>query len=261
VVEAVSTGVATPLLEARAVTKSYGRVSALSGANFTAHAGEVVALMGDNGAGKSTLVKCMSGVIQPDSGDIFVDGGIADLRDPHRARLLGLETVFQDLALAADLDAAANLFMGRERLKRGVLGRLGFLDRKGMADEAARSFASLGVGIQDSTVPVVSLSGGQRQSVAVARAVVWASKIVVMDEPTAALGMVQTNRVQELIEAVRTAGRTVILVSHDLPFVLRVADRIEILRLGRRVAQMRTSETDAAAVLGAMTGAHAQEGV
>ena len=250
-----------PLLEAKDVTKTYGRVTALSGANFTANAGEVVALMGDNGAGKSTLVKCMSGVIQPDSGDILVEGGKADLRDPQRARLLGLETVFQDLALAADLDAAANLFMGRERLKGGLLGRMGFLDRKGMADEAARSFASLGVGIQDPAVSVVSLSGGQRQSVAVARAVVWASKVVVMDEPTAALGMVQTNRVQELIEAVRKAGRTVILVSHDLPFVLRVADRIEVLRLGRRVAQLRTGETDAAEVLGAMTGAHAQEGV
>jgi simple sugar transport system ATP-binding protein len=250
-----------PLLEATSITKTFGRVTALSGANFTARAGEVVALMGDNGAGKSTLVKCMSGVLQPDAGDIFVEGDKADLRDPNRARMLGLETVFQDLALAADLDAAANLFMGRERLKGGILGRLGFLDRKSMVDEAARSFRSLGVGIQDSTVPVASLSGGQRQSVAVARAVVWASRIVVMDEPTAALGMVQTNRVQELIEAVRNAGRTVILVSHDLPFVMRVADRIEILRLGRRVARMRTSETDAAAVLGAMTGAHRQEGV
>jgi len=253
--------VSAALLEAKDVTKTYGRVTALHGANFTANVGEVVALMGDNGAGKSTLVKCISGVVQADSGVILVDGEPADLRDPQRARALGLETVFQDLALAADLDAAANLFMGRERLKGGVLGRLGFLDRKGMADEAARSFGSLGVGIQDATVPVVSLSGGQRQSVAVARAVVWASKVVVMDEPTAALGMVQTNRVQELIEAVRKAGRTVILVSHDLPFVMRVADRIEVLRLGRRVAQLRTSETDAAEVLGAMTGAHAQEGV
>ncbi len=249
------------LLEAKDVTKTYGRVTALEGANFTANVGEVVALMGDNGAGKSTLVKCISGVVQPDSGHILVDGEPADLRDPQHARALGLETVFQDLALAADLDAAANLFMGRERLKGGVLGRMGFLDLKGMADEAAESFASLGVGIQDSAVPVLSLSGGQRQSVAVARAVVWASKVVVMDEPTAALGMVQTNRVQELIEAVRQAGRTVILVSHDLPFVLRVADRIEVLRLGRRVARLRAAETDASEVLGAMTGVHAQDEV
>jgi simple sugar transport system ATP-binding protein len=252
---------ATPLLEARQLTKTYGRVTALNGANFTANASEVVALMGDNGAGKSTLVKCMAGVVQPDSGAVLIDGEPADLRDPRRARVLGLETVFQDLALAADLDAAANLFMGRERLKRGLLGRLGFLDDKTMAKEAARSFASLGVGVQDPAVPVLSLSGGQRQSVAVARAIVWASKVVVMDEPTAALGMVQTNRVQELIEAVRRAGRTVILVSHDLPFVMRVAERIEILRLGKRVARLRTADTDPAEVLSAMTGAHTQEGV
>jgi simple sugar transport system ATP-binding protein len=249
----------TEVLSARGIVKSYGRVQALRGASFTAHHGEVVALMGDNGAGKSTLVKCLSGVVAPDEGTIAFEGAPVAFARPEDAMALGSETVYQDLALAHELDAAANLYMGRELLRGGILGRLGVLDKAAMARGASEAFTSLSVGIQDAAVEVGSLSGGQRQSVAVARAVTWASKLVMMDEPTAALGMVQTERVRELIRAVRDAGRTVVLISHDLPFVLEVADRIEVLRLGQRVARFATADVTATDVLGAMTGAIVHE--
>jgi simple sugar transport system ATP-binding protein len=248
-----------PVLEARGLVKSYGRVQALRGASFTVHRGEVVALMGDNGAGTSTLVKCLAGVVRPDAGTILFDGTPVTLAGPEQARALGSETVYQDLALAQELDAAANLYMGRELLKPGLLGKLGVLDKAAMGRGAEDAFARLSVGVQDPSVEVGSLSGGQRQSVAVARAVTWASTLVIMDEPTASLGMVQTERVAQLIRSVREAGRTVLLISHDLPFVLEVADRIEVLRLGKRVARFDVSRTSATDVLGAMTGAIVHE--
>jgi simple sugar transport system ATP-binding protein len=246
---------AEPILEARDIVKDFGRVRALRGANFTVHPSEVVALVGDNGAGKSTLIKCMAGVEQPDSGEILFEGSPVVLNTPTQARRLGIETVYQDLALAADLDPAANLFLGREATRAGVLGKLGFLDKAEMHRRADDAFESLGVGLQDSKAPVANMSGGQRQGVAVSRAVTWASKVVFMDEPTAALGVVQTRHVLDLIRRVRERGLSVVLISHNLPEVFEVADRIEVLRLGERVAQYKRADVSMEDVVGAMTGA------
>jgi simple sugar transport system ATP-binding protein len=181
------------------------------------------------------------------------------IHSPLEARALGIETVYQDLALAAELDPAANLFLGREVMRRGLLGRLGFLDKAEMHRRAGEAFATLGVGLQDSTAPVATMSGGQRQGVAVSRAVTWASKVVFMDEPTAALGVVQTRHVLDLILRVRDQGLSVVLISHNMPEVFEVADRIEVLRLGERVARFNRGEARMEDVVGAMTGALRQE--
>jgi simple sugar transport system ATP-binding protein len=234
-------------------------VRALRGANFTVLPGEVVALVGDNGAGKSTLVKTLAGVHRPEEGEIRFDGKPVEIASPLEARALGIETVYQDLALAADLDPAANLFMGREVLRGGLLGKLGFLDKREMHRRAAEAFNTLGIGLQDSTAPVATMSGGQRQGVAVSRAVTWASKVVFMDEPTAALGVVQTRHVLDLIKSVRDQGLSVVLISHNMPEVFEVADRIEVLRLGERVAQLKRQDVTMEDVVGAMTGAITQE--
>jgi simple sugar transport system ATP-binding protein len=234
-------------------------VRALRGANFSVLPGEVVALVGDNGAGKSTLVKTLAGVHRPDSGEILFEGRPVQIGSPLEARALGIETVYQDLALAADLDPAANLFMGREVLRGGLLGKLGFLNNSEMHRRAADAFTSLGIGLQDSTAPVATMSGGQRQGVAVSRAVTWASKVVFMDEPTAALGVVQTRHVLDLIRSVREQGLSVVLISHNMPEVFEVADRIEVLRLGERVAQLKRQDVTMEDVVGAMTGAIKQE--
>ncbi|TDP97915.1 ATP-binding cassette domain-containing protein [Labedaea rhizosphaerae] len=248
-----------PVLEAHELVKHYGSVEALRGADFTVNAGEVVALIGDNGAGKSTLVKCLSGVEQPDSGQILFEGAPIRLESPVAARRLGIETVYQDLAVAPELDPAANLFLGREVRRSGLLGKLGMLDKAEMRRRATAEFARLGVTLQRIDVPIGSLSGGQRQSVAVARSVVWASKVVFMDEPTAALGVVQRERVLDVIRRVRDEGMAVVLISHNMPEVLAVADRVEVLRLGRRVARFTAAEATLADLVGAMTGALTQE--
>ncbi|GAA4619682.1 ATP-binding cassette domain-containing protein [Saccharopolyspora hordei] len=248
-----------PLLEARDLVKRYGGVEALRGASFTVHPGEVVALIGDNGAGKSTLVKCLSGVEQPDSGQILVSGQPVVLDSPTTARAHGIETAYQDLAVAPDLDPAANLFLGREIRRPGLLGRLGMLDKARMRAQAAEQFAKFGVSLPDLTVPIGSLSGGQRQSVAVARSVAWADKLVFMDEPTAALGVVQRERVLDVIRRVRDTGIAVVLISHNMPEVLSVADRVEVLRLGTRVARFNAAEVTLEDLVGAMTGALSQE--
>ena len=252
---AVMTAERPPVLEVREVTKSFGTIEALRGADFTVHQGEVVALVGDNGAGKSTLVKMISGVLQPDAGEIRFDGLPVSLASPIDARQLGIETVYQDLSLAPDLDCAANVFLGRERLRPGLLGRLGVLDKAGMRRATQEAFTSLGTGIQNALVPVEGLSGGQRQAVAVSRSVIWASRVVLLDEPTAALGVVQTAKVADLIRRVRAAGVAVVLISHNLPFVFDIADRIEVLRLGRRAARLDVRSASMIDVLGAMTGA------
>ena len=250
---------AEPLLEARDIVKNFGRVRALRGASFTVHAGEVVALIGDNGAGKSTLVKTLSGVHEPDGGEIRFEGRTVTIPTPVAARELGIETVYQDLALAPDLASAANLFLGREKRRDGMLGRLGFLDKEAMRARTEEAFGQLGVGIQDAGAPVATLSGGQRQGVAVARAVTWAGKVVFMDEPTAALGVVQTRNVLELIGRVRDTGLSVVLISHNMPEVMEVSDRVEVLRLGQRVATFNTAETSMEELVGAMTGARREE--
>jgi simple sugar transport system ATP-binding protein len=248
-----------PLFEAVGLVKRYGSVEALRDASFTVHAGEVVALIGDNGAGKSTLVKCMVGAERPTAGELRFDGKPVTFDSPTDARRLGIETVYQDLAVAPELDPAANLFLGREVHRRGVLGRLGMLDKATMRRRAASEFERLGITLQSVDVPIGSLSGGQRQSVAVARSVVWASRVVFMDEPTAALGVVQRERVLDVIRRVREEGMAVVLISHNMPEVLSVADRVEVLRLGQRVARFVAAEATLEDLVGAMTGALHQE--
>jgi simple sugar transport system ATP-binding protein len=246
---------AEPLLEASGIVKSFGRVRALRGASFTVYPGEVVALIGDNGAGKSTLIKTLSGVLHPDDGEIRFEGETVTLSNPVAARELGIETVYQDLALAPDLESSANLFLGRETTRGGLLGKLGFLDKGAMRRKTQEAFTQLGVGVQDPTAAVATLSGGQRQGVAVARAVTWAGKVVFMDEPTAALGVVQTRNVLDLIRRVRETGLSVVLISHNMPEVIEVSDRVEVLRLGERVARFKTADTSMEELVGAMTGA------
>jgi simple sugar transport system ATP-binding protein len=252
------TETSTPYLEASELTKHYGNVLALDGANFSAYPGEVTALIGDNGAGKSTLVKALSGAIRADSGQIRVGGTVITMNSPLDARRHGIETVYQDLALAPDLDAAANLHLGREIYRSGplnVLKPLHVMNRGEMRRRAVAAFADLGVQLKDVTAPVVTLSGGQRQSVAVARAVAYASKIIFMDEPTAALGVIQRERVLDNIRRVRDRGIAVVLISHNMPEVLAVSDRVEVLRMGRRVARFKASEASVEQLVGAMTGA------
>jgi simple sugar transport system ATP-binding protein len=244
-----------PILEARDIVKSFGRVEALRGASFTVYPREVVALVGDNGAGKSTMVKTLVGVHPPDSGQILFDGREVQIPTPQASRELGIETVYQDLSLAAELDPAANMYLGRELPRPGILGKLGFLDTKGMRRRSDQAFRDLGVAIQDASAPVANMSGGQRQGIAICRAVTWASKVVFMDEPTAALGVVQTRNVLDQIKRVRDHGLAVVLISHNIPEIFEVADRIEVLRLGRRVARLRADEASMEDIVAAMTGA------
>jgi ABC-type sugar transport system ATPase subunit len=247
-----------PILEVHNIHKRFGRVVALRGANFDLYAGEVHALVGDNGAGKSTLIKIISGVFQPDAGEILIDGQPVTIHSPLEARVLGIETVYQDLALANHLDAAANLFLGREELLPPPLGWFGFLDKRTMRRRAEEEMRRLKIGIKSVEQPVLTLSGGQRQAVAVARAVAWGKRIVIMDEPTAALGVRESLMVLQLIREIRNHGIGVIMISHNLPEVFEVADRITVMRLGQTVADFRKEETSMEEIVRLMTGAEAQ---
>jgi simple sugar transport system ATP-binding protein len=249
-----------PIFEARDVTKRFGRVVALRGVDFDLRAGEVHAIVGDNGAGKSTLIKILSGVMQPTSGEILIDGHPVSLGSPREARSHGIETVYQDLALANHLDASANLFLGRESLQPGVLGWLGFLDSRTMRRRTSEELRHLKIDIPSVQVPVLGMSGGQRQAVAVARAHAWGSRIVIMDEPTAALGVRESAMVLELIREVRSNGVSVIMISHNLPETFAVADRITVVRLGRNVATLTTRESSVEAIVSMMTGIAAPAG-
>jgi fructose transport system ATP-binding protein len=258
----------TAILEADALVKSFGHVVALNHCDFDLLPGEILAVIGDNGAGKSTLIKVLSGALQPDSGEVRLDGEPVHFRSPLDARRAGIETVYQDLALAPSLDIATNIFLGREQRRSGVLGLLArLLDKPGMRREAAGHLAELQIGIPSISQPVENLSGGQRQGVAVARAAAWSRRVVIMDEPTAALGVKETGQVLDLIRRVRDRGLPVILISHDMPHVFELADRVQIMRLGRRVAvvtpKTHTMEEAVAIMTGAVPGnleAPAQEG-
>ncbi|GIH90262.1 ATP-binding cassette domain-containing protein [Planobispora siamensis] len=246
----------TPVLQARGLVKRYGHVTALDGADFDLMAGEVLAVIGDNGAGKTSLIKALTGALQPDEGEIMLDGRPVRFRDPLDARRNGIETVYQDLAVAASLDIASNMFLGREARRPGFLGRVfRLLDHRRMREESARHMAELKIGLRSLTQPVESLSGGQRQGVAVARAVAWARHVVVMDEPTAALGVKESGQVLDMIRRVRDRGLPVVLISHNMPHVFEIADRIHVQRLGRRVAQIKPGEHSMAEVVAIMTGA------
>jgi fructose transport system ATP-binding protein len=247
---------AAPILEARGLVKRYGHVVALAGADLELYPGEILAIVGDNGAGKSTLIKALSGALQPDEGEIRLDGQRVTFRSPGDARDAGIETVYQELAVAPALDIATNIYLGRERRRRGPLGSvLRMLDKRGMRRDAANHFRELGIGLQSIAQAVENLSGGQRQGVAVARAATWARRVVIMDEPTAALGVKETRQVLDLIKRVRDRGLPVILISHDMPHVFELADRIHIIRLGRRVAVVTPKTHTMPEAVAIMTGA------
>jgi simple sugar transport system ATP-binding protein len=245
----------TPILKATGLTRSFGHVRALDGADFDIEPGEVVALIGDNGAGKSTMVKALSGNLELDDGVIEFEGQPVTLSSPRYASDLGIEVVYQDLALAGHLDPVQNVFLGREIPAKGIWGTFGFMDNKEMRRRTRKSFAELGGTVRSLSAPVGSMSGGQRQQIAIARAISWADKVVFLDEPTAALGVVQTRNVLETIKRVRDRGVALVLISHSMPEVLDVADRVQVMRLGRRVATYRGEDTNVEELVGAMTGA------
>lgn len=244
-----------PILELRGISKRFGAVQALSNVDFEVYPAEVVALVGDNGAGKSTLIKTIAGVYRPDSGQYIFEGREVHVTNPRDATALGIETVYQDLALCDNLDVVANLYLGRERVRQLVPGVIEPIDEVTMEHEAMRVLNELHVRIPSVRRPIAALSGGQRQSVAVARAVMWNSKVVQLDEPTAALGVEQTRQVKDLIIRLRERGLGVIVISHNLADIFDVSDRIVVMRLGRRVATFETSNASAEDVVAAITGA------
>ncbi|MDW6025426.1 ATP-binding cassette domain-containing protein [Mesorhizobium sp. BAC0120] len=241
-------------LALRNIHKRFGSVVALSGVNFEVDVGEVVALVGDNGAGKSTLTKIMSGAYRADEGEILFEGQPVHIASPEDAGRLGISAVYQDLALCENLDVVANLFLGRETGPRSLPPPLRPLDEYAMEARAIEVLSGLAVKLPSLRRPVSFLSGGQRQAVAVSRAVLWGSKVVLLDEPTAALGVEQTAMVLRLVRQLRDRGLAVVLISHNLSDVFRVADRIIVLRLGRRVASFRVDETNRNDVVAAITG-------
>lgn len=245
-----------PVLQARGLVKRYGHVTALDGADFELNAGEIVAVIGDNGAGKSTLIKALSGAIQPDAGEILLHGKTIRFKGPSDARAHGIETVYQTLAVAPSMNIVENLFLGREILRKGIAGRVfRMIDKKKMLEEATSYMEELKFRIQSMTQPVNTLSGGQRQGVAVARSAAFARNVVIMDEPTAALGVKESGMVLDLIRKVRDQGLPVILISHNMPHVWDLADRIHIQRLGKRAALIKPDEYSMAEGVAIMTGA------
>ena len=246
-----------PVLEAKNLVKTYGRVVALDDSNLQLFPGEVLAVVGDNGAGKSTLIKCLTGAEVPDGGSIEIDGEVVSFRRPQDGRHAGIETVYQTLAVSPALDIASNLFLGREIRKKGPLGSIfRMLDQSGMKKMAKEEIMALGIGtIQNIGQAVETLSGGQRQAVAVARAATFGQKLIILDEPTAALGVRESAQVLKLIQTLRDRGIPVILISHNMPQVFEVADRIHVQRLGRRAAVVTPKSHTMSDVVGIMTGA------
>jgi D-xylose transport system ATP-binding protein len=247
---AISPGARRPILELRGISKRFGAVQALTNVDFEIYPSEVVALVGDNGAGKTTLIKCIAGTHRPDEGTIYIHGEPVRLNTPSDATRLGIETVYQDLALCDNLDVVANMFLGRER--GGVL-----VSELDMEDDALRVLDHLNVTTIGSVrAKVAGLSGGQRQSVAISRAVMWNSKVLLLDEPTAALGVAQTAQVHALIKRLREQGLGIVVITHNIEEVFEVSDRIVVLRLGRRVATFDHAETTPQEVVAAIVGAH-----
>ena len=252
----MSTQTLQPVLEARGLVKRYGHVTALDGTDFELYPREILAVIGDNGAGKSTLIKALAGALIPDEGQIFLNGHQVHFHSPIDARRHGIETVYQDLAVAPALNIMENIFLGREIRRPGVLGSVfRMLDKKRMLNDTVRYMQDLKIGIRSMNQRVETLSGGQRQGVAVARSAAFAKNVVIMDEPTAALGVKESGMVVELIRRVRDRGLPVILISHNMPQVFELADRIHIQRLGRRIAVVKPSEYSMSDVVAIMTGA------
>lgn len=249
-----------PLLTARGLVKRYGRVTALDHADFDLYPGEILAVIGDNGAGKSSLIKALSGAVRPDEGEIRLDGQPVHFADPLQARRAGIETVYQTLALSPALSISDNMFMGREIRRKGIMGKFGMLDKPAMDKFAREKLTELGLmTIQNIRQPVETLSGGQRQGVAVARAAAFGSRVIILDEPTAALGVKESQRVLDLILDVRARGIPIVLISHNMPHVFEVADRIHIHRLGRRLAVIDPKAHSMSDAVAYMTGAKIPE--
>lgn len=248
-----------PILTARGLIKRYGKVTALDSADFDLYPGEILAVIGDNGAGKSSLIKALSGAVTPDEGEIRLDGQPVRFRSPIEARKAGIETVYQNLALSPALSIADNMFLGREIRKPGPLGSLfRMLDRKAMEKVARDKLSELGLlTIQNINQAVETLSGGQRQGVAVARAAAFGSKVIILDEPTAALGVKESRRVLDLIQDVKARGLPIVLISHNMPHVFEVADRIHVHRLGKRLCVINPKDYTMSDAVAFMTGAKA----
>ncbi len=252
----------TPVLQAKNLVKRYGSVTAIDHANFELYPGEVLAVIGDNGAGKSSLIKALSGALVPDDGEMYMDGEPVHFSTPMQAREMGIETVYQNLAVSPALNIADNLFLGREIRKPGILGSVfRMLDKRKMEEMAENKMKELGLlTIQNIMQLVESLSGGQRQGVAVARSALFGSKVVILDEPTAALGVKESRRVLNLIKEVRDRGLPIILISHNMPHVFEVADRIHIHRLGKRAAVITPKSHSMSEAVAIMTGAMEADG-
>jgi fructose transport system ATP-binding protein len=250
------------VMQATGLVKRYGQVTALDGADFELRAGEILAVIGDNGAGKSSLIKALSGATIPDQGSIMLDGNPVHFKSPIDARKHGIETVYQDLAVAPAMTIAENLFLGRELRKPGIAGSLfRLIDKRAMLEQAAGYMQELKIGIRSMTQPLETLSGGQRQGVAVARSAAFAKHVVILDEPTAALGVKEGNMVLELIRRVRDKGLPVILISHNMPHVFEIADRIHIQRLGKRAAVVNPKAISMSDTVAVMTGAKPVEDI
>lgn len=252
-----------PLLTARNIVKRYGRVTAIDHADFDLYPGEILAVIGDNGAGKSSLIKAVSGAVQPDEGEIRLNGKPVSFDSPLAARKAGIETVYQTLALSPALSISDNMFMGREIRRSGIMGKwFGMLDKPAMDKFARDKLSELGLmTIQNISQPVETLSGGQRQGVAVARAAAFGSRVIILDEPTAALGVKESRRVLDLIVDVKSRGIPIVLISHNMPHVFEVADRIHIHRLGKRLCVINPKEHTMSDAVAYMTGAKLPEGV
>jgi ABC-type sugar transport system ATPase subunit len=244
-----------PVLSIRGMTKRFGGLTAVNDVSWDIYPGEVVALLGDNGAGKSTLIKCVSGVYQPDAGEILFEGRPSRFTRPIDARKVGIETIYQDLALANNLDVPANIFLGREAKTRYFGGLIKTLDEARMLRESAAALEALEIHFPTLTQPIESLSGGQRQAVAIARAVYWDARLMIMDEPTNNLGVPEQQKVLELIRKLRDGGVPVILITHTLPDVFAVSDRLIVMHRGRKVTEKRTAETDTEELVRYMVGA------
>jgi fructose transport system ATP-binding protein len=252
----------TLVMQAKGLVKRYGQVTALDGADFELRGGEILAVIGDNGAGKSSLIKCLSGATVPDEGTLYLDGQPIHFKTPIDARRAGIETVYQDLAVAPAMSIAENLFLGREIRRPGFAGSvLRMLDKKKMLQESIERMNDLKVGIRSMTQAVETLSGGQRQCVAVSRAAAFAQHVVIMDEPTAALGVKEGNMVLELIRRVRDKGLPVVLISHNMPHVFEIADRIHVARLGKRAAVLNPKKISMNDTVAVMTGAMKPEDI
>jgi ABC-type sugar transport system ATPase subunit len=245
-----------PILETRSIYRHFGGVVALSRGDFELRPNEIHAIVGDNGAGKSTFIKIICGALQPDGGQILIDGLPVTMANPKAAYAFGIATVFQDLALINHLDASANIFLGREIRRPAPLSWFGVLDKRAMRRRAAEEVRRLNVNIRSVDQMVSGMSGGQRQAVAVARAAAFGTRLLVMDEPTAALGVRETRAVLDLIKTIKGQGLAIIIVSHSLPEVFEVADRITVLRLGRTVQTLPKMDTSPSEVVGLMTGAY-----